>query len=96
MSRWEPHLDLMRLLDALANEIAATTDYEVRRMCDEGWCTAATAKEVRELISAVSGDPSESGIDADIDLHEGLIEVESPGHHGSVAEPGGRPCHRPH
>jgi hypothetical protein len=64
---WEPHLELMRLLDALADEIAATTDGEVRRVCDESSSTTAAAREVRELIGAVSGDP---GIDADVDQTE--------------------------
>jgi hypothetical protein len=92
MSRWEPHLDLMRLLDALANEISSTTDNEVHRACGEGSCMAAAAKEVRELIGAVSGDP---GIDADVDPKEGRLELKNSAHHGNFAEPG-RTCHRPH
>jgi hypothetical protein len=99
MSRWKPHLDfwkphleLMRLLDALANEIAATTDDEVRRVYDEDSWTKAAAREVRELIGTVSGDP---GIDADVDPTEARIELESSTHHGNIAEPG-RTCHRQH
>jgi len=38
MSRWEPHIDLMRLLEALATEIVAATDLEVLQACAEnGW-----------------------------------------------------------
>jgi NTP pyrophosphatase (non-canonical NTP hydrolase) len=45
MSRWEPHTDLMRLLEALANEIVSTPDQEVRQMCaEDGWSTALTAE----------------------------------------------------
>jgi hypothetical protein len=36
MSRWEPDIDLMRLLEALANEIVSTTELEVRQACAEG------------------------------------------------------------
>jgi hypothetical protein len=92
MSRWEPHLELMRLLDALANEITATTDDEVRQVYDEDSCTRAAAREVRELIGSVSGDP---GIDTDVDPTEARIELESSTHRGNVAEPG-RTCHRQH
>jgi hypothetical protein len=99
MSRWEPHLDfwephleLMRLLDGLANEITATTDEEVRGVYDEDWCTRAAAREVRELIGAVSGAPE---IDADVDPTGARIEVESSTHRGNIAEPG-RTCHRQH
>jgi hypothetical protein len=92
MSRWEPHLELMRLLDALANEIAATTDDEVHRVYEEDWCSRTAAREVRELIGAVSGD---SGIDADVDPTEARVELESSTHQGNIAEPG-RTCHRQH
>jgi hypothetical protein len=91
MTRWEPHLDLMRLLEALANEIAATTDYEVHQACSEGLCTAAVAQEVRQLIGAVSGDPAAPGRDA----QDERIDLERSAHPGNGAEPG-RTCHRPH
>ena len=45
MSRWEPHIDLMRLLEALANEIVSTTEPEIRRVCaDDGWSMARTTE----------------------------------------------------
>jgi hypothetical protein len=45
MSRWEPHIDLMRLLEALGNEIVSTTELEVRRACaEDGWSMARTAE----------------------------------------------------
>jgi hypothetical protein len=45
MSRWEPHIDLMRLLEALGNEIVTATELEVRQACAEcGSTMAGTAK----------------------------------------------------
>ena len=45
MSGWEPHIDLMRLLEALGNEIVSTTEQEVRQACAEDGCAIAmTAK----------------------------------------------------
>jgi hypothetical protein len=96
MSRWEPHLDLMRLLEALANEIAAATDDEVHRACTgEGRCMAAIAREVRELIGAASGAPGAPGIYADVDPQDERIDLERSAHPANAAEPG-RTCHRPH
>jgi hypothetical protein len=95
MSRWEPHLDLMRVLEALANEIAITTDSEVHQACNEGRCMAAVAQQVRELIGAVSGDPGALGIDADVDPRNERIDRESSALRGNAAEPG-RTCYRPH
>jgi hypothetical protein len=70
MSRWEPHIDLMRLLEALGNEIVSTTEQEVRQACAfDGWSIAMTAKlrckDVRELIDAVNGEPGEPEVDVD-------------------------------
>lgn len=72
MSHWEPPLDLMRLLEALANEIAVTTDYEVHQACNEGRSTVEVAQEVRELIAAVNE----------------RIDLESSGHRGNTPDPG--------
>ena len=45
MSRWEPHIDLMRLLEALGNEIVSMTEQDVREACaGEGWSMAMTAR----------------------------------------------------
>src|SRR5258708_39495134 len=44
MSCWEPHIDLMRLLEALTNEIVSTTEQEVRQACAENERSMATAK----------------------------------------------------
>ena len=64
MSRWEPHIDLTRLLEALANEIVATTAQEVRQTCTEGrWSAGRSVKEMWELIDAVNGEPGEPEID---------------------------------
>jgi hypothetical protein len=79
MSCWEPHIDLMRLLEALGREIIAASELEIRQACTEekgrsiaacrsawpelhveGGSSAVTiANEVRELIEAVGGDPSD-------------------------------------
>jgi hypothetical protein len=62
MTSWEPHVDLARLLDALGEEIVATTEQEVRQACDED-CRSirAAANELRRLIGGAIGDP-DSGL----------------------------------
>ncbi len=72
MSRWEPHVDLMRLLDALATEIAATTEQDVHCACAEsGWSMAGAAKDARDVIAALDGDAAEPDIDmATADVRE--------------------------
>jgi hypothetical protein len=115
MSRWEPHIDLMRLLEALGQEIVSTTELEARQACaEDGWSMARTAelkwsvwpelqvesaslmtrtaKEVRELINAVNGDPGEP----EIDVEKGDIEVGSSRHLQSVLGGGSRTCHKQH
>ena len=44
MSRWEPDIDLMRLLEALGSEVVATTELEVREACTEGGSSIARSK----------------------------------------------------
>ena len=57
---WPAHIELARLLEALGNEVVATTEQEVRQVCCEGgWTLRGAAKEVRELIDAVNGDPDD-------------------------------------
>jgi hypothetical protein len=95
MSGWEPHTDLMRLLEALANEIVSTTEEEVRQACAwDGWSIAMTAKlrckEIRELIEAVSGERGEPEVDVD----KGHVELGPPRHPQSVTERGSRPSHK--
>ncbi len=102
MSRWEPHIDLMRLLEALGNEIVSATEEEVRQACAwDGWSIAMTAKlrckEVRELIDAASGEPDEPEVEVD----KGDIELGTSRRLQSVAERGSRtghkqPCHKQH
>src|SRR5260221_13896488 len=91
----EPHTDLMRLLEALANEIVSTTEQEVHQACaEDGWSIAMTAKlrckEVRELIDAVNGEPGE----LEVDVEKGHIELRTSRHLQSVAAPGSRTCHK--
>jgi hypothetical protein len=44
MSHWDPHLDLMRLLEALGSEIVAATELEARQACAEDPWSMARAK----------------------------------------------------
>jgi len=105
MSRWEPHADLMRLLEALGNEIVTATELEVRQACAEcGSTMAGTAKlmwsawselqeevrEVRELIDAAIGEPGEP----EVDVEKGHIELRTSRHLQSVPERGSRTCHK--
>lgn len=89
MSRWEPDwrpdIDLMRLLEALASEVVATTAPEVRQVCAERRRSMSrSVREVRELIDAASDDAVES----DIDVETGRIELRSP------PQPGSRACYK--
>ena len=97
MSRWEPHTDLMRLLEALANEIVSTTEQEVRHACAfDGWSIAMTAKlrckEVRELIDVLNGEPGEP----EVDVEKDHIELGTSRHLQSVAERGSYTSHKQH
>jgi len=114
MSRWEPDIDLMRLLEALGSEVVATTELEVREACTEGgssiarpklrWSTwpelrveaessmARTAKEVRELIEAVNGDPD----DPEIDVEKDHIDLTGSRPIQGVVESRGFTCYKQH
>jgi hypothetical protein len=100
MSKWDPHIDLVQLLKALGDEIAATTEGDVVQACAEArQSVTEAAKEVRELISAVSGDPV--GADTDpfdpkIALKESHIDLEGSRPHGIIAERGSRTHCRQH
>jgi hypothetical protein len=60
MKDWRPHLDLARLSAALAEEILAARDDEVRAAsARSGHSAIAAAEEVRELIAGASGEPTE-------------------------------------
>ncbi|HLH91446.1 MAG TPA: hypothetical protein VKX28_23590 [Xanthobacteraceae bacterium] len=67
MSQWRPQTDLERLLDALAAELMAASDDDVRRASGPRGIAAA-ADEVRRVIDGVLGDPAEAdaprGVDA--------------------------------
>lgn len=109
MSSWEPHIDLMRLLEALGTEIIAATEQELRQACTEenGWliacCRSACsqsqveggspriAREVRELIEAVSGESSDP-----FDVEKGYIELRGSRHIQGAVEPGSVTCHKQH
>jgi hypothetical protein len=73
VTRWQPGLELTRLLEALGENIIAATDDEVRQM--HGRTIAGTADEVRQLIQAARADKNE-GLREDLheDLGAGLSE----------------------
>ena len=66
MSIWRPQTDLDRLLDALAAELMAASDDDVRRASGSRG-VAAAADEVRRVIDAVLGDPAEADAARDLD-----------------------------
>ena len=59
MTTWRPQTDLDRLLDALAAEVTAASDDDVRRAAGYRGIAAA-ADQVRQVIDAVLGDPAEA------------------------------------
>ncbi|QPF90847.1 hypothetical protein [Bradyrhizobium commune] len=70
MTRWHPSRDLIRLLEALSEEILDTSDEEVRQTSGlQGWTIANTALEVRGVIKAARGDESGS-LARNCDLNE--------------------------
>lgn len=74
MSRWQPHLDLDHLFEALSEEILAASDEEVRQISGlQGWTIANTALEVRDVIKAACGDESVS-LARNCDLSKDLSE----------------------
>jgi hypothetical protein len=57
MTNWQPHVDLARLLEGLAEEIVAATEPEILQACaDGGHSVRAAARETRTIIGAVTGD----------------------------------------
>jgi hypothetical protein len=59
MSMWRPQTDLERLLDALAAELMAASDDDVRRAAGHRGIAAA-ADEARQVIDVLLGDPAEA------------------------------------
>ena len=68
MTRWDPQTDLSRLLDALAREILAASDDDVRHGTLAASVVRASADEVRRVIDAVLDDGAEVGGDLDVGL----------------------------
>jgi hypothetical protein len=66
MTRWDPQIDLARLLEALAREILAASDDDVRNGTAES-VVRASGDEVRRVIHAGLGDAVEAG-DVDVGL----------------------------
>jgi hypothetical protein len=57
MKDWRPHIDLARLSAALAEEILAATEEDMRAAAARpGHAAAGTAQEVRDLVEAVNGE----------------------------------------
>jgi hypothetical protein len=76
MSGWDPHRDLVRLLDALGRELVASAEPEVQAACfHDGDSIAAAAKDVRALIGTLIDDPDdpETGV-------RPLGTADGPGH----------------
>jgi len=67
MTRWDPQIELARLLEALAQEIVAASDDDVRGGNLAKSVIRASADEVRRVIDGVLGDAAESG-DVDASL----------------------------
>jgi len=67
MTRWDPQIDFARLLDALAQEILAASDDDVRQLTLADSVVRASADEVRRVIEAVLEDGAEVG-DVDASL----------------------------
>jgi hypothetical protein len=68
MTRWEPQIDLARLLDALAREILLASDDDVLRgsLAAES-VIRASADEVRRVIDAVlDDDAAAAGVDGNL------------------------------
>jgi len=62
MTRWQPHIDLARLLGALDREIRAASDEEVRKAsANDRRAMRATADKVRRLIADVADTPDGEG-----------------------------------
>jgi len=64
MTNWHPDIDLVRLLEALGREVAATTDEDVCQACAAHQRSVrAAAGEVRRLLALMIDvdDPSEPG-----------------------------------
>jgi hypothetical protein len=66
MTNWNPDIDLIRLLEALGQEFAATTEEEVRQACAAyGYSVRVAASEVRRVLAPMIEDPVRRGEDPD-------------------------------
>jgi len=62
MKDWRPHIDLARLSTALAEEILAADEQEVREVAARsGHSLTGVARDVRELIAGASDEPDKRG-----------------------------------
>jgi hypothetical protein len=63
MKQWRPHIDLARLSAALAEEILAASEQEVRDLSAKtGRSLAGAARDVRRLIATATDDRGEADI----------------------------------
>jgi hypothetical protein len=63
MKQWRPPVDLARLSAALAEEIVATTEQEVRDIAGvTGRSLAGAAREVKDLIATAADEQGEADI----------------------------------
>jgi hypothetical protein len=94
VTRWQPNLDLARLIEALSKEILAATDDEVRASAGPGRKLASAAREVRWLIKAACADVDE---DLDRNLNGGWDPDDDRIEPGAGPRPAGvlrRPSHQ--
>lgn len=63
MKDWRPHIDLARLSAALADEILAAPDEDVRAAAAGSGHGFKTAQEVRKLIDAASSEQGEGDLE---------------------------------
>ena len=81
MTLWDPKIDLARLLEALAQEILAASDDEVRCGTLADSVIRASADEARRVIDGVLGDGAEVGdVDASPPCAAGLGEQRARQH----------------
>jgi hypothetical protein len=87
VTRWQPRLDLARLIEALSQEILATSDNEVRASTLRGRKIASTAREVRSIIKTVCAGVEDSDKNLDEEQLKDLIKDLD----NDLAEPGAGP-----
>jgi hypothetical protein len=95
VTRWHPHLDLARLIDALSQDILAASDAEVRASTLHGRKIVSTVHEVRSIIKALCADVEDKDLD-EAALKDLIRDLDDePADPGAAPQPSGarRPSH---